>query len=79
MINVPANAMTQGMHPSGRYIEALRAQMRERITQEKVDLPALCCCGDSFWDSHPDTCANNCVFYKNPKGSVSHKEGQGIK
>ncbi|XP_062392101.1 coiled-coil domain-containing protein 15 [Sardina pilchardus] len=50
-----------------RYIDALRAQMRERITQEKVDLPALCCCGDGFWDSHPDNCANNCVFYKNPK------------
>ncbi|XP_066517425.1 coiled-coil domain-containing protein 15 isoform X2 [Hoplias malabaricus] len=51
-----------------RYIEALRAQMKEKLEQEKVDLPPLCCCGDSFWDSHPDTCANNCVFYNNPKG-----------
>ncbi|KAL7834493.1 hypothetical protein SRHO_G00287400 [Serrasalmus rhombeus] len=51
-----------------RYIEALRAQMKEKLEQEKVELPPLCCCGDSFWDSHPDTCANNCVFYNNPKG-----------
>ena len=58
--------------PSGvfvhRYIEALRAQMKEKLEQERVELPPLCCCGDSFWDSHPDTCANNCVFYNNPKG-----------
>lgn len=70
-----------------RYIEALRAQMRERIMQEKVDLPALCFCGDNFWDSHPDTCANNCVFYKNPKAyaqalqsvllSCDQREGNG--
>ncbi|XP_048839083.1 coiled-coil domain-containing protein 15 [Brienomyrus brachyistius] len=50
-----------------RFIEALTAQMKERVAQEKADLPPLCCCGESFWDSHPDTCANNCVFYHNPK------------
>ncbi|XP_071382451.1 trichohyalin [Centroberyx affinis] len=50
-----------------RFIEALRAQMKERLSQEKLDLPPLCCCGSSFWDSHPDTCANNCVFHNNPK------------
>ncbi|XP_046874013.1 coiled-coil domain-containing protein 15 isoform X2 [Hypomesus transpacificus] len=55
---------------STRYIEALQAQMKERIVQEKVELPHLCWCGDSFWDSHPDTCANNCVFYNNPKAYV---------
>ncbi|XP_070290457.1 coiled-coil domain-containing protein 15 isoform X4 [Salvelinus sp. IW2-2015] len=53
-----------------RYIEALRAQMKERIVLENTELPPLCCCGDSFWDSHPDTCANNCVFYNNPKAYV---------
>lgn len=53
-----------------RYIEALRAQMKERIAQEKVELPPLCCCADGFWDSHPDTCANNCTFYNNPKAYV---------
>lgn len=53
-----------------RFAEALRAQMKERIAQEKVDLPPLCCCGDGFWDAHPDTCANNCIFYHNPKGTT---------
>lgn len=53
----------------GRFIEALRAQMKERLSQEKLELPPLCWCADSFWDSHPDTCANNCVFHNNPKGT----------
>ncbi|XP_075579467.1 coiled-coil domain-containing protein 15 [Pelecanus crispus] len=50
-----------------RYVEALRAQMREKIKLYKIDLPPLCSCGSDFWDSHPDTCANNCIFYKNHK------------
>ncbi|XP_067419254.1 coiled-coil domain-containing protein 15 [Emydura macquarii macquarii] len=50
-----------------RYIDALRAQMREKIKLHNIDLPPLCCCGADFWDSHPDTCANNCAFYKNHK------------
>lgn len=33
-----------------------------------VELPPLCCCGMTLWDTNPDTCANNCVFYRNPKG-----------
>ncbi|XP_048418033.2 coiled-coil domain-containing protein 15 isoform X2 [Stegostoma tigrinum] len=52
---------------STRFIEALRAQMMEKIKLQNTDLPPLCCCGTDFWDSHPDKCANNCVFYKNPK------------
>ncbi|XP_036975459.1 coiled-coil domain-containing protein 15 isoform X1 [Acanthopagrus latus] len=52
---------------AARFIDALRAQMKERLSQEKLDLPPLCCCATSFWDSHPDTCANNCVFHNNPK------------
>ncbi|XP_050839550.1 coiled-coil domain-containing protein 15 isoform X5 [Serinus canaria] len=50
-----------------RYVEALRAQMREKVKLCKIDLPPLCSCGSDFWDSHPDTCANNCIFYKNHK------------
>ncbi|XP_062262335.1 coiled-coil domain-containing protein 15 isoform X2 [Platichthys flesus] len=50
-----------------RFIDALRAQMKERLSQEKLVPPPLCCCASSFWDSHPDTCANNCVFHNNPK------------
>uniref|UniRef100_U3JRY2 Coiled-coil domain containing 15 n=2 Tax=Ficedula albicollis TaxID=59894 RepID=U3JRY2_FICAL len=54
-----------------RYVEALRAQMREKVKFCNIDLPPLCSCGSDFWDSHPDTCANNCVFYKNHKGRSS--------
>ncbi|KAM9299280.1 coiled-coil domain-containing protein 15 [Gastrophryne carolinensis] len=50
-----------------RYVEALRAQMKDKMLQHNVELPPLCCCGSDFWDTHPDTCANNCIFYKNPK------------
>ncbi|KAM7030116.1 coiled-coil domain-containing protein 15 isoform 1-T1 [Acridotheres tristis] len=50
-----------------RYVEALRAQMKEKVKFCNIDLPPLCSCGSDFWDSHPDTCANNCVFYKNHK------------
>ena len=50
-----------------RYIDALRAVLKERLSQKRVELPPLCCCGPTIWDANPDTCANNCVFYKNPK------------
>ncbi|KAA8586539.1 hypothetical protein FQN60_000375, partial [Etheostoma spectabile] len=52
---------------TARFIEALRAQMKERLSQERLEPPPLCCCASSFWDSHPNTCANNCVFHNNPK------------
>ncbi|XP_075695325.1 coiled-coil domain-containing protein 15 [Rhinoderma darwinii] len=52
---------------SNRYIEALRAQMKDKMLLHNIELPPLCCCGSDFWDSHPDTCANNCIFYENPK------------
>ncbi|XP_072012708.1 coiled-coil domain-containing protein 15 isoform X1 [Engystomops pustulosus] len=52
---------------SNRYVEALRAQMKDKMLLHNIELPPLCCCGLDFWDSHPDTCANNCIFYKNPK------------
>ncbi|XP_020856288.2 coiled-coil domain-containing protein 15 isoform X1 [Phascolarctos cinereus] len=48
-----------------RYMEALRAQIQENMKLHNIDLPPLCCCGSDFWDAHPDTCANNCIFYKN--------------
>ncbi|XP_062053245.1 coiled-coil domain-containing protein 15 isoform X2 [Lepus europaeus] len=48
-----------------RYVEALRAQIQEKMRLYNITLPPLCCCGPDFWDAHPDTCANNCIFYKN--------------
>ncbi|XP_052772913.1 coiled-coil domain-containing protein 15-like isoform X1 [Mya arenaria] len=50
-----------------RYIEALRQQLKDKVRRKGVELPPLCCCGESIWDTNPETCANNCVFYKNPK------------
>nr|XP_023421948.1 coiled-coil domain-containing protein 15 isoform X5 [Cavia porcellus] len=48
-----------------RYVEALRAQVQEKMKLYNITLPPLCFCGPDFWDAHPDTCANNCIFYKN--------------
>ena len=31
----------------------------------------LCSCGATIWDTNPNTCANNCIFYKNPKGVIT--------
>lgn len=53
-----------------RYTEALRAQIQEKMQLYNITLPPLCCCGPDFWDAHPDTCANNCIFYKNPRGKL---------
>ncbi|XP_078737676.1 coiled-coil domain-containing protein 15 isoform X1 [Lampetra fluviatilis] len=50
-----------------RFIEALRMQTLKEIEKKNILLPPMCFCGDSFWDSHPDRCANNCAFYKNEK------------
>ncbi|XP_051529913.1 coiled-coil domain-containing protein 15 isoform X2 [Myxocyprinus asiaticus] len=58
---------TKRIKETKRYIDATQALIKEKLEKDKVELPPLCCCGDTFWDSHPDTCANNCVFYNNPK------------
>uniref|UniRef100_A0A671P0E3 Coiled-coil domain containing 15 n=1 Tax=Sinocyclocheilus anshuiensis TaxID=1608454 RepID=A0A671P0E3_9TELE len=61
---------TKSIKESKRYIEAMQALMKKKLEKDNVELPPLCCCGDTFWDSHPDTCANNCIFYNNPKGKL---------
>ena len=50
-----------------RYIEALQAILKQKLQSKNIVLPPLCSCGPTVWDANPDTCANNCVFYKNPK------------
>lgn len=52
-----------------RYLEALRAQLRDRLASCPTPPPPLCSCGSSLWDTDPLTCANNCPFYQNPRGS----------
>ncbi|OPJ67464.1 sugar phosphate exchanger 2 [Patagioenas fasciata monilis] len=61
-----------------RYVEALRAQTREQIQLHNIRLPPLCSCGADFWDSHPDTCANNCVFYKNHQAVLGGDRSLGV-
>ena len=51
-----------------RFIEALREKVKQRMIQKHSQLPALCACARTFWETDPDTCANNCIFYKNEKG-----------
>lgn len=62
-----------------RYVEALRAEVKEKMKLYNIDLPPLCSCSSDFWESHPTTCANNCIFYKNHKGrssSISRGDGK---
>jgi coiled-coil domain-containing protein 15 len=54
-----------------RYIRHLKSLLKEKSTQLKQDLPPLCQCNLSqvtLWDNDWSSCANNCLFYKNPKG-----------
>lgn len=51
-----------------RYFEALRARLKERVTSKSSVVLPLCSCGTTIWDADPFTCANNCPFYRNPKG-----------
>lgn len=51
-----------------RYVEALQARFREKLQSRQFSIPPLCSCGTSVWDTNPFTCANNCPFYRNPKG-----------
>lgn len=51
-----------------RYVEALRAQLQERLASCPTPPPPLCSCGSTLWDTDPQTCANNCPFYRNPRG-----------
>ena len=51
-----------------RYAVALKIRLKELMNVKHPHLPPLCSCGKTLWDTNPDTCANNCIFYKNPKG-----------
>ena len=52
-----------------RYIRNLKGVLREK--SKPTHLPPLCQCNTnqiSLWDNDWSQCANNCSFYKNPKG-----------
>jgi coiled-coil domain-containing protein 15 len=61
------HAKLQKSKESERFVDAMRAILRDKIQSKGISLPALCACGPSIWDANPDTCANNCIYYKNPK------------
>ncbi len=52
-----------------RYGVALKARLRDQIERRKLNVPPICSCGETIWDANPQTCANNCIFYRNPKGT----------
>ena len=58
----------------GSYLDALRRTLRDKMEREGKELPQLCVCGPTVWDTNPDTCANNCIFYKNPQGNLFAKK-----
>lgn len=43
-------------------------RMQDKLKELNVELPLLCSCHGSALDADPERCANNCIFYKNPKG-----------
>jgi len=53
------------------FLEALKRNLREKIEKQNLDVPPMCFCGPTVWDTDPDTCANNCIFYKSPKSMIS--------
>ena len=61
------NARLQKSKESERFVDAMKAVLKEKMKDKGIQVPALCACGPSIWDATPDTCANNCIYYKNPK------------
>ena len=61
----------QKARETDRYIAALREKLRQRIAHRQATVPPLCSCGTSVWDTNPDTCANNCIFYRNSRGECT--------
>ena len=53
-----------------RYVEALRAQVREKLSGRETPVPSLCLCSPNPLDTDPHSCANNCPFYHNPRGNL---------
>ncbi|XP_028401464.1 uncharacterized protein LOC114524550 [Dendronephthya gigantea] len=53
-----------------RYVDALRAAVKEKLMKRKLQVPALCSCAPTILNTNPESCANNCIFYKNYKGYV---------
>ena len=61
-----------------RYIKRLKKLLKEKSLKSKIEVPALCQCNyfndetlkNEAWDIDWNMCANNCLFYNNPKGLI---------
>lgn len=58
-----------------KYIRYLKQILKEKSFHSKIEIPPLCQCNlisncnkSSILDYDWNKCANNCLFYKNPKG-----------
>ena len=54
-----------------RYIQHLKQLLKKKASMLKYEIPAVCQCNNLaafLWETDWNTCANNCIFYKNPKG-----------
>eukprot|EP00794_Sanderia_malayensis_P011069 gene11069-12237_t len=61
------NQLQQKTKETNRYIEALKKLLEQKVAAKGMKLPAICSCGNNILDTHPESCANNCQFYNNPK------------
>ncbi|CAF0950144.1 unnamed protein product [Brachionus calyciflorus] len=58
-----------------KYINNMKRILREKSVQNKLEIPPLCQCHVNnskqgnllLWDVDFNKCANNCLFYQNPK------------
>lgn len=58
-----------------KYISYLRKILKQKCNLNKLEIPPICQCNFSsknnatfIWEIDFTKCANNCLFYKNPKG-----------
>lgn len=61
-----------------KYISYMKELLRQKSNVNKLDIPPICQCHlnsknksiMAIWDIDFTKCANNCLFYQNPKGNL---------
>lgn len=73
-LSAPPSTTPSSTYTMERYIRYLKQSLRDKAVQYRVDPPLLCQCNLNqkvhVWDIDWNKCANNCLFYKNPKGFI---------
>ena len=75
-VNKETTAENKQLPSLDRYIHYLKQILKEKSLQQKIEMPSLCQCNNLttfLWETDWNTCANNCIFYKNPKGNYFYK------